>query len=115
MGQLAFERPLHPVDVLVTTSNARSALESPFFAIIIIIFIITRLIFCQLAPILRVVLDVHDDDGHREEERVLRGKMCLLSFPSCYFLFPLFCLFVVHDIYYLTMRATYQIHFMLEP
>ena len=86
MGQLAFERPLHPVDVLVTTSNARSALESPFFAIIIIIiFIITRLIFCQLAPILRVVLDVHDDDGHREEERVLRWKMCLLSFPRCYF------------------------------
>ena len=75
MGQLAFERPLHPVDVLVTTSNARSALESPFFAIIIIIFIITRLIFCQLAPILIVVLDVHDDDGHREEERVKRENV----------------------------------------
>ena len=87
MGQLAFERPLHPVDVLVTTSNARSALESPFFAIIIIIFIITRLIFCQLAPILRVVLDVHDEDGHREDERVLRGKMCLLSLPRSYFPF----------------------------
>ena len=59
------------------------------------------------------VLDVHDEDGHREEERVLGGKMCLLSLPRSYFLFPLFLLACCT--WYLTMRATYQIHFMLEP